>query len=103
MAEATFSGMTTGKGFLIYMSLLLAEFGFFLLAVSTGWFPGILAALSYLVCGFLLNRIVLRELVDWHPMYDTLHNVSSAKLGMLQLWPIRYPVLFFRLLAYKYL
>lgn len=53
--------------------------------------------------GFALNRIVLRGLIEWHPVYNTLGNVSRAKLGMMLLWPIRYPVLFFQLLVSKHL
>lgn len=67
------------------------------LVIKTTWFPGWGALLGYLVCGFILNRIVLRRLVEWHPMHNTLSNVSQAKLSSLLLWPLSYPVLFFRL------
>ena len=64
---------------------------------------GTLLVLTYPSLGIALNRMVLRRLIVWHPMRNTLHNVSTAKLGMALLWPIRYPVLFFQLLVDKHL
>jgi len=94
--------MTTGKGIKLYLAMLAAEI---ILIGLTGfpWFPGSIAFIAYFVFGFMLNRIVLRGLIEWHPMYNTLENVSSAKLSMMGLWPIRYPVLFFQLLVNKHL
>jgi ABC-type bacteriocin/lantibiotic exporter with double-glycine peptidase domain len=48
-------------------------------------------------CGVFLNRTVLRNLIEWHPMYNTIGNVSSAKLKQAILWPISYLSLFIRL------
>lgn len=95
--------MTTGKAIGIYSAMLIAEIVLITLAAKTSWFPGIIAFIAYFIFGFMLNRVVLRGLIEWHPTYNTLENVSSAKLGMMGLWPIRYPGLFFQLLVSKHL
>lgn len=95
--------MTTGKAVAIYAGFLVAMFALISLAANIQAFPGVLAFVAYFVFGFLLNRIVLRGLIEWHPMHNTLENVSSAKLSMMGLWPIRYPALFFKLLVSKHL
>lgn len=64
---------------------------------------GSLLVLTYVGLGIVLNRAVLRRLVVWHPMQNTLLNVAKAKLGMALLWPVRYPVLFAHLLVDKHL
>lgn len=95
--------MTTGKAVVIYGGCLLAMFVLIFLAANIQAFPGIIAFVAYFIFGVLLNRIVLRGLIEWHPVYNTLENVSSAKLSMLGLWPIRYPGLFFKLMVSKHL
>jgi hypothetical protein len=58
---------------------------------------GNLALFFYLGTGFYLNRAILRKLIEWHPMYNTLYNVTSDKLRFFFLWPITYLFLFMRL------
>ena len=53
--------------------------------------------IAYIAAGIYLNRRVLRKLIEWHPVHNTIDNVSSAKLGFFLLWPIRYFFLFMRL------
>jgi len=101
--QSTEPQMTTGKAIGIYAGCLATLFALISLAATFKSFPGVLAVVAYLTLGFLLNRIVLRGLIEWHPVYNTLKNVSSAKLGMMLLWPLRYPVLFFQLLVSKHL
>jgi hypothetical protein len=97
--------MTIGKGVGIYLLCwialpLLAKF----IALFPAWNSSWMALLvCYFVSGFILNRVVLRGLVEWHPMYNTIDNVSSGKLNSLIFWPLVYPVLFFRLLVIKHL
>jgi positive regulator of sigma E activity len=57
----------------------------------------LMAILFYFVAGFHLSRNVLRKLIEWHPMYNTLYNVTSDKLKFFFLWPITYFFLFVRL------
>ena len=97
------SPMTTGKAITLYAAGFFVMVLLLMLVTRIDAFPGGIAFFAYLIIGFLLNRIVLRGLIEWHPMYNTLANVSSAKLGMMLLWPIRYPVLFFQLLVSKHL
>jgi hypothetical protein len=87
----------------IYAAFLVVFIILVNLSISTTWFPGSIAFFAYLAFGFLLNRIVLRSLIEWHPMYNTVQNVSSAKLSSFLLWPISYAGLFFRLTVNKVL
>lgn len=56
-----------------------------------------LAFLCYFGAGIYLNRSVLRKIIEWHPMYNTIENVSSAKVKYFLFWPIAYLFLFIRL------
>lgn len=58
---------------------------------------GNLAFFFYLGAGFYLSRAVLRKIIERHPMYNTLYNVTSDKLKFFFLWPITYFFLFMRL------
>lgn len=60
-------------------------------------FFGNLAFFFYFGAGFYLSRAVLRKIIEWHPMYNTLYNVTSDKLKFFFLWPITYFFLFMRL------
>lgn len=84
------------KSLMIYTVLLI---GLIILAALAPT----LAVIFYFLSGFILNRVVLRRLIEWHPIYNTLHNVSSAKLRTFLLWPLAYISLFFRLIINKIL
>ena len=71
-----------------------------------GWYLGSMAILAivfqlfgmfafniYFVIGFFMSRFVMRRLVEWHPNYNTLHNVVSAKIWMFLLWPLNMLIL----------
>jgi len=102
-SDSNKGGMTLMKGVGIYLAVL---FLMGLFAVAAGKFewitPGIFIG-AYFACGFLLNRVVLRGLVEWHPVYNTLSNVSRSKFQTFFLWPWSYPVLFFQLAVVKIL
>ncbi|MDS0857602.1 hypothetical protein NUV25_07780 [Burkholderia pseudomultivorans] len=77
-------------------------FGFYVGAVVALIAGAVIAALSkasivyfvvYFACGIFLNRMVLRNLITFHPVYNTLHNVFSTKVRALLFWPISYLVL----------
>lgn len=57
----------------------------------------VLGGIAYIVCGVYLNRKVLPKLVDFHPVYNTLDNVTRDKMNMFKLWPVSYPKLFWHL------
>jgi hypothetical protein len=59
------------------------------------------AFIFYFWAGYLLNKKVLPNLVEWHLMYDTIFNVSSGKIRILITWPLSYPHIFFRLMMIK--
>ena len=62
-----------------------------------GWFGVGIFFTVYLAIGVALNRLVLRRLIEWHPMHNTLSNVANAKLGAVLFWPLSYLVLFISL------
>lgn len=89
--------ITLGQGLLIYLV------GIIIIAIAAA--SGILGLVigGYLVIGLILNRFVLRGLVEWHPVYDTIQNVATAKMQMFNFWPLRYPILFWQLLVNRHL
>lgn len=95
--------MTVGKGIGIYAALLVGLVVLIKLASAVSWFPGVIAFFAYFAFGFVMNRMVLRGLIEWHPVYNTIENVSSSKLRSLIFWPISYPALFFKLGVIKHL
>ncbi len=86
--------MTLLKATAIYVAAILLHV--FLIKVLP---EGIV--LAYLSCGFVMTRIVMRGLIEWHPNYNTLDNVVSAKMSMFALWPIQMPSLLFKLMFNK--
>ncbi|MGS0742494.1 hypothetical protein ACVBEF_11760 [Glaciimonas sp. GG7] len=101
--QARVAQMTISKGVGIYVMLLIGLFSLIKLASVFTWFPGEIAFIAYFVFGFIMNRLVLRRLIEWHPIYNTLENVSGSKLRSLIFWPIAYLVLFFKLGVVKHL
>ena len=95
--------MTLGKAIGIYVGLLIGLVILIKMAGAFLWFPGAIPVIAYFVFGFVMNRVVLRGLIEWHPVYNTINNVSSAKLSSLIFWPFSYPVLFFKLAVVKHL
>jgi hypothetical protein len=97
--------MTIGKAWRFYFACIVGVvlLGFLGAALFHGGAGLLFFLILYLVAGFIMNRLVLRDLVAWHPVYNTVENVSKGKLGMLLVWPVRYPVLFFKLLVVKHL
>ena len=79
------------KGVGIYAALLVVLMVLINLATEVPWFPGTIVFFAYFVFGFVMNRVVLRGLIEWHPV----KNIS--KLRSLIFWPISYPVLFLKL------
>ncbi|WP_250528630.1 hypothetical protein [Caballeronia sp. ATUFL_F1_KS4A] len=102
-SQSSRPAMTTGKGMGIYAVCLVILMVMINLCSHARIVSPFMAILGYLILGFVLNRIVLRGLIEWHPVYNTLSNVSRAKLGMLLFWPLRYPIMFFQLLVSKHL
>ncbi len=88
--------ISMGLAFVIWLGLLLL----FVLTLFARWQ---LAPIVWVGAGIYLNRTVLRGLIGWHPIYDTLDNVAGEKFKMLLLWPLAYPTLFIKLLVAKHL
>ncbi len=95
--------MTISKGFGVYLAFMVGLIVLIKLASTFSWFSGFVPFLAYFVFGFILNRKVMRGLVEWHPAYNTLENVASGKLNSLLFWPLAYPVLFMKLGITKHL
>jgi hypothetical protein len=64
-------------------------------------FFGFLAFFFYLGAGIYLSRAVLRKIIVWHPMYNTLSNVVDQKIKMMLFWPTKYFFLFMSLAINK--
>lgn len=90
--------MTLLKAAAIYSAAILIHIALFKI-LPENLLPGV--AWVYAASGFVMTRIVMRGLVEWHPNYNTLHNVVSAKLSMFVLWPIQMPALLFKLMVNK--
>jgi hypothetical protein len=110
--ETQVTQMTLGKGIGIYIALLVGWIFlsplFIVVAGSIGNDTSVKVAiifflLTYFICGFVMNRVVLRGLIEWHPVYNTIENVSRSKLRYIFFWPIAYPILFFQLAVVKHL
>lgn len=75
--------------------------GLLTVLVALQWF---LAAFHvYLVLGFVMTRFVLRRLVEFHPVHDTINNAYSMKVRMFFLWPLSMLTLLMRLSVNKVL
>lgn len=95
--------MTVGKGVGLYALLLAGLVVLAMIASNVTWFSAAIPFFAYFVFGFIMNRVVLRGLIEWHPVYNTVENVSSSKLRSLIFWPIAYPALFFKLSVVRHL
>jgi hypothetical protein len=62
---------------------------------------GALFFLIYFSGAYHLTKKVLPRIIQWHPVYDTLWNVTSAKLRIFLFWPIAFIQILFRLLVDK--
>lgn len=94
--------LSLGVAILIYIASLIIFVVTLKLTFSfglTAWIP----VGMYLAIGIALNHLVFKRLVDWHPMYNTLANVTSGKLSQMLFWPLTYLVLFFQLAVNKIL
>jgi polyferredoxin len=90
--------LSVRAGFKVYCICLAAFLAALFISISIGsqlLFYPVLAI--YIYCGIHLNRNVLRRLIEWHPMHNTLNNVASAKFKQAALWPISYLALFVQL------
>ena len=64
---------------------------------------GEISVIIYIAGGVCLNRFVLRRIVVWHPIYNTVDNVYKGKLHMFAFWPVSYPILLIKLAVVKHL
>lgn len=90
--------MTLLKAAVIYAAAILIHVVLFNI-LPEKLLPGI--GWVYVACGFVMTRIVMRGLIEWHPNYNTLDNVFSAKVSMFLLWPFQMPALLFKLMVNK--
>lgn len=89
--------MQLRMAFLLWLSSVIGLVVIAKLCLSIGLTQWI-TIIYYIAVGVFLSKKVLAELVTWDgTIYNTIDNVSGAKLGYAMLWIIRYPVLFFKL------
>lgn len=87
--------MGLGMAWLIYLGAMVVWLGVMLM--PNKHMIGVLALMIHFGFGFVMTRYVMGRLIEFHPMHNTLANVFSAKLWMFLLWPLRMPVLLFKL------
>lgn len=95
--------MSLRTGLAIYLLCLGIWLLLLKLAVNTTWFPNGALIAFHISAGFVLNRWVLRGLIEWHPHYATLDAVVKAKLISFIFWPLSYGGILLRLLINKLL
>lgn len=59
--------------------------------------------LLYMAIGAVMSRVVMRQLVDFHPMYHTVAVEFSTKIRMVLFWPLQMFGLLFKLTANRIL
>lgn len=89
--------MGVGTAWLVYLGAL----ALWIAALALSW--GSIAALIYFIAGFVMTRVVMRNLIEFHPMHNTIANVFSAKIWMFLLWPIQMVILLLKLSVNKVL
>jgi hypothetical protein len=92
------SVMKVSTGFKLYFTCLAV----FSIALSIAVYishdsTALIALAVYLGCGVYLNRVILRNLFEFHPMYSTLDNVFRTKWNLIVIWPIGYLSLLIKL------
>ncbi|MFS2033427.1 hypothetical protein ACEN8I_05300 [Polaromonas sp. CT11-55] len=87
--------MGLGMAWLIYLGAMVVWLGVMLL--PSKHITGALALIIHFGFGFVMTRYVMGRLIEFHPVHNTIDNVFGAKLWMFLLWPLRMPVLLFKL------
>ena len=95
--------MKLRQAWLIWFGCLVIWIGLFVLASVTLKFFTNVAFVFYIVAGFYLNKKVLPRLIEWHPVLNTLDNVSMEKLKLFIAWPLTYGLLLSKLSVNKIL
>lgn len=90
-------------GVVLLLAWLSLVFGtnFFKMKEGSSYFWVFMA--GYIVIGVALNLVVLRNLIEFHPIYNTIEHQSGAKISMILLWPIKYPMLYMKIFVTKHL
>ena len=93
--------MSLSKAWVLYCLALLIFIAlvYSLYKADLIWF----SIIPYPLIGIILNRIILRNLVAYHPIYNTLSNVANIKLTAVLAWPSFYIVILVKLMIVKYL
>lgn len=81
----------------IYAVCIFALQACVVLAEMFPFIPKQTSIVAYFVLGFVLNRTVLRGMVKWHAMTNTLPTVTNSKVVALVFWPFFYAHLLFRI------
>lgn len=87
--------------FLFAILLLIVDKNFKIDDSNLYWISVIYLFITYFCCGVYLQRKVLRRLISWHPIWNTVEIVFREKLEKLILWPVAYPKLFLKIVIYK--
>ena len=86
----------------VFFDTVLYYFGGLIAVVLICYISVSFLPIVYLAVGFVLSHKIMRQM-EFHPIYDTLGNISSAKLWSFLLWPLAYLMLMSRLFITKIL
>ena len=89
------------RGISLYITFFILMLMLIQMSMIFSWFPIFFPLMAYFIFGFVLNRMVLRTLIEW--MAVDIDSLSSGKLRSFLFWPITYPILFFKLLVIEHL
>lgn len=89
--------MGLGMAWLIYLGAMVPWLGVVLLPSKNLTAMLTLTLIVHFGLGFVMTRYVMSRLIEFHPVHNTISNVFSAKFWMFIFWPLRMPVLLFKL------
>lgn len=87
--------MGLGMAWLINLGAMVLWLGVMLLPSNNP--IAMLTLVVHFGLGFVMTRYVMGRLIEFHPVHSTISNVFSAKFWMFIFWPLRMPVLLFKL------
>jgi len=87
--------MGLGMAWMISLGTMVLWLGAVLM--PNGPVTGLLVLVVHFRFGYVMTRYVMGGLIEFHPLHRTIANVFGTKLWMFLFWPLRMPVLLFKL------
>ncbi len=93
--------MKIREAFFIYLAALSTEVGLIFILFKINTIDAGVMFWPHIIFGCILNRLVLRNLISWHPVNATIHNMVWTKIKAIIFWPLSYPILFAKLIIVR--